>query len=114
VLILLERTSYAAGESIELRVVNGLPDPITTVDQQAFCDVLQLDAAVGDGWESVQNCISGPPPRDIVIGPGEERHITWEPGLGKGVYRARLVYTIGSVFVPGDASEITSDQFEVR
>jgi hypothetical protein len=113
VVIVLEREQYAPGESIVLSVSNGLPDPITTVDQQAFCDVLRLDMEVGAGWEEVRNCISGPPPRDVVIEPGAQRTVTWEQGLGEGVYRARLVYTIGTVFVAGEALEVISGRLTV-
>lgn len=104
----IDRERFADGEPIELRIHNGLNDAVATVDQQAFCGVLRLDRAVGTAWEEVRNCATGPPPRDVVIGPGEERTVHWEPGLGKGVYRARLVYATGDVFVPGSAMEVTS------
>ena len=108
------REQYAAGEPIQLQIHNGLSDPITTVDQQAFCGVLRLDQEIGpDVWEEVHNCTSGPPPREVVIGPGQEQAVTWETGLGKGVYRARLVYSIGGAFIAGKASEVTTGRLTV-
>jgi hypothetical protein len=109
-----EREQYAPGEPIRLQIHNGLSDQITTVDQQAFCGVLRLDQEVGpDVWEEVHNCTSGPPPREVVIGPGQEQVVTWETGLGKGVYRARLVYSIGGAFIAGKASEVTTGRLTV-
>jgi hypothetical protein len=113
VTVSVERDQYAPGERIDLQVRNGLSDSITTVDQQAFCTILRLDQAVGTGWEEVHNCLSGPPPQDIVIKPGEQRTVTWETGLGKGVFRARLVYTIGGAFVAGKALEVESGRLTV-
>ena len=52
VTIVVERDRYAPGEPIQLRIVNGLDDAITTVDQQAFCGVLRLDRAIGRRWRS--------------------------------------------------------------
>ena len=112
--VVAERTQYAPGEPISLRIHNGLTYSITTVDQQAFCGVLRLDQEVSpDVWEEVVNCISGPPPRDVVIEPGQDLSVTWETGLGKGVYRARLVYTVGGAFVAGEASEVTTGRLTV-
>ena len=108
VVIQPERDRYSANEPIVIRIRNGLDETITTVDQQAFCGVLRLDREVSAGWEEVQNCISGPPPREVTIGPGQERVEPWAEGLGKGVYRARFVYTIGETFTPGAALEATS------
>ena len=114
VTVTAEREQFAPGEPIHLQIRNGLSDPITTVDQQAFCGVLRLDREIGpDIWEEVHNCTSGPPPRDVVIGPGQEQSETWETGLGKGVYRARLVYTVGGSFVPGEASDISTGRLTV-
>ena len=114
VTIAAEREQFAPGEPIHLEIRNGLGDPITTVDQQAFCGVLRLDREIApDVWEEVHNCPSGPPPRDVVIGPGQEQAVTWETGLGKGVYRARLVYTVGEAFVAGEASEVATGRLTV-
>lgn len=114
VTIAAEREQFAPGEPIHLEIRNGLGDPITTVDQQAFCGVLRLDQETApDVWEEVHNCASGPPPRDVVIGPGQEQAVTWESGLGKGVYRARLVYTVGEAFVAGEASEVATGRLTV-
>jgi hypothetical protein len=113
VTILVERDRFAPGDPIELHIQNGLREAISTVDQQAFCGVLRLDRAVGTKWEEIRNCASGPPPRDVVIRPGEGLAVPWEPGLGKGVYRARLVYTIGGAFIAGKASEVTSERITV-
>jgi hypothetical protein len=108
------REQYAPGEPIHLQIINGLSDQITTVDQQAFCSVLRLDHEIGpDVWEEVHNCTSGPPPREVVIGPGQEQAVTWETGLGEGVYRARLVYSIGGAFIAGKASEVTTGRLTV-
>ncbi len=112
--IVAEREQYAPDEPIRLQIRNGLNDAITTVDQQAFCGVLRLDREIApDLWEEVHNCASGPPPRDVVIGPGQEQSVTWETGLGEGVFRARLVYTVGEAFVAGEASEVTSGRLTV-
>jgi hypothetical protein len=114
VTVTAERDQYAPGEPIHLQIHNGLMDAVTTVDQQAFCGVLRLDEEIGpDTWQEVHNCTSGPPPRDVVIGPREGQSVTWETGLGKGVYRARLVYTIGGAFVAGEASEVTTGRLTV-
>lgn len=114
VTVVADRAQYAPGEPISLRIHNGLSDSITTVDQQAFCGVLRLDQEISpDVWEEVVNCISGPPPRDVVIEPGQDQAVTWETGLGKGVYRARLVYTVGRAFVAGEASEVTTGRLTV-
>ena len=114
VTIATEREQFAPGEPIHLKIRNGLGDPITTVDQQAFCGVLRLDQEIApDVWEEVHNCASGPPPRDVLIGPGQEQAVTWETGLGKGAYRARLVYTVGEAFVAGEASEVTTGRLTV-
>ncbi len=112
--VVAERTQYAPGEPISLQIHNGLTDSITTVDQQAFCGVLRLDQEISpDVWEEVLNCTSGPPPRDVVIEPAQDQSVTWETGLGKGVYRARLVYTVGGAFVAGEASEVTTGRLTV-
>jgi hypothetical protein len=108
VVLQLDADQYSPGDPIVVRVRNGLDEAITTVDQQAFCGVLRLDREVSAGWEDVQSCISGPPPRAVTIEPGQERVETWAEGLGKGVYRARLVYAIGETFTPGAALEVTS------
>jgi hypothetical protein len=109
-----EREQYAPGEPIQLQIHNGLSNPITTVDQQAFCGVLRLDKEIGpDVWEEVHNCTSGPPPREVVIGSGQEQAVTWETGLGEGVYRARLVYSIGGAFIAGKATEVTTGRLTV-
>jgi hypothetical protein len=114
VTIAAEQERFAPGVPIHLEIRNGLNDPITTVDQQAFCGVLRLDQEIApDVWEEVHNCASGPPPRDVVIGPGQLQAVTWETGLGKGVYRARLVYTVGEAFVAGEASEVTTGRLTV-
>lgn len=114
VTVAAEREKYAAGEPIHLQIHNGLMGSIATVDQQAFCGVLRLDKEISpDTWQEVRNCQSGPPPQDVVIGPGQEQSVTWETGLGKGVYRARLVYTIGGAFVAGEASEVTTGRLTV-
>jgi hypothetical protein len=107
------RPAYDAGQPISVLIRNALDGPIATVDQQAFCGVLRLDRMVGAGWEEIQTCVSGPPPRDVVIASGDERSETWQAGLGKGVYRARLVYSNGTAFVAGNASEITSGRLTV-
>ncbi len=112
--IVAQRDEYALGEQIRLEIHNGLNDPITTVDQQAFCGVLRLDREIGpDLWEEIHNCASGPPPRDVVIGPGQVLAETWETGLGKGVYRARFVYSVGGAFIAGEASEVTTGRLTV-
>lgn len=114
VTVVAKRNEYALGEQIRLDIHNGLNDPITTVDQQAFCGVLRLDREIGpDLWEEVHNCASGPPPRDVVIGPGQVLAVIWERGLGKGVYRARFVYSVGGAFIAGEASEVTTGRLTV-
>jgi hypothetical protein len=111
--VVVDRDNYTPGEPIEFLVGNGLDGPIATVDQQAFCSILRLDQEVNGAWQEIHNCLSGPPPREVIIGPGDEQTVIWQGGLGKGVYRARLVFTIGEAFAAGTALEVVSGRLTV-
>lgn len=106
--------SYTSGDAVEFVVTNGLADPITAQDQQAFCTIVRVDQLVGDAWVEAAPCVSGPPPSDVVLNAESAMTIELPLPLESGTYRARLVYSIGLVFVPGKTLEAETATFTVE
>lgn len=107
-------SSYSSGDKIKLVVTNGLKTPISTTDQQGFCTIVQIDQLEDGSWVRAAPCLSGPPPIDVVLAAGSVTTVELPQPLEPGEYRARLVYSIGSSFVAGQALEAQSARFTVH
>lgn len=114
VVVSVAKARYHSEEVVELIIANGLEVEITMRDQQGFCTVVNIDQLVGEDWTPAAPCISGPPPTDLVLAAGASASIELPQFLEQGIYRGRLVYTIGDAFDVSATQEAVTDSFEVR
>lgn len=124
VMVRTDKLSYELGETIVVRVSNGLDTMITTRDQRFECSIIALEHRRADSaeWTEVRNCYSGAPPSEVTLAPGSSTTIRLQSGGGPfgalepGLYRAALDYSRGDQLSlsPGDLQVARSEEFQIN
>jgi len=124
VLVTTDKLSYELGETIVVRVSNGLDTMITTRDQRFECSIIALEHR-RDGsaeWTEVRNCYSGAPPSEVTLAPGSSTTIRLQSSGGPfgalepGLYRAALDYSRGDrlSLAAGNLLVARSEEFQLE
>lgn len=124
VLVATDKLAYELGETIVVRVSNGLDTMITTRDQRFECSIIALEHR-RDGsaeWTEVRNCYSGAPPSEVTLAPGSSTTIRLQSSGGPfgalepGLYRAALDYSRGDrlSLAAGNLLVARSEEFQLE
>jgi hypothetical protein len=102
--ITTDRPHYGPSEVIGVTVRNITTSPFYATEQYSGCTMLQLQLHLKGAWQTVQPCVSGPPPQVRQLAPKGAFPLSFGPGNAPddpnlwrvGTYRFALAYSTKS------------------
>lgn len=109
VLLLSDKTSYFAGETMTAIIANNADQTIVAFDQKSYCSIVRLQLQTNNQWTDVASCLLASVPRPVNIFAGQKIEVPLRPGSGAnaplpGVYRFVLNFKVGD---PSSDSELS-------
>jgi hypothetical protein len=119
VAVVLDKTRYASGDTVNATILNGLDHTIFAADHQTDCTVLVVEQQTGAGWQRVGRCLLASPTRlvpfaassqtatPLANGPAGNGGASW----GAGTYRVSLTYLNSDTDITAAGSTVYSATF---
>jgi hypothetical protein len=107
VTLALDKQRYAAGDTINVTISNGLPQTIWSEDHQTNCTVLTAEHLQNGAWQAVGDCRLMTPTRIVPVSANSDTtehlavpRVSSGSGWPSGTYRVTLTYTGGDEGTP--------------
>jgi hypothetical protein len=123
VTLTLDKSQYAANDTIAATIHNGLSQTIWVADHQTSCKIVLAEYLQEGQWQGIRNCQLMTPARMVPLAAGSttsaglsssQGFIADDMGWPAGAYRVTLAYA-GSDKGTGEPSGVVhSSQFTVR
>lgn len=121
VTLVLNKSSYASSQPIEVTIKNGLKTSIWATDHQTNCMLVQLQHQENGGWRAVGTCRLEIATHPIPLNPGSSTLQVLAPGTGlnavgpwpAGTYRVAFAYQVGNEEGVGHQQVVYSATFAV-
>ncbi|HEY7348985.1 MAG TPA: hypothetical protein VH599_11800 [Ktedonobacterales bacterium] len=122
VTLVLNKSSYGPGETIEVTIKNGLKTEIFAADHRTSCTLVQLQRLESGTWHSEGFCKLETATRFVALAPGSSTLQALAAGKGlnatgpwpAGTYRVAFMYQAGSDEAPASQGLVYSANFVIR
>jgi hypothetical protein len=114
VFVKTNKQEFNRDEVIIVTVTNALDTTIATINQHAFCSIINIEKQEANEWNELINCTSNSPPVTVKIDSDAVTSVQL-PGLSSaGTYRALLKFSPGETFHFGEVYSALSLPFTVQ